>query len=550
MVQGLMIGLGAFGTSLATRGQKGGVEEVAQIQGQQQEQKIQAQQAAQAAKNAKLQQDLQVFQTNQQLMENVLHLATLSDQITEAHTKAQEGKVGLIGATQDVRAKALPDLISTGDKAAYDQTLQQLGTPSGTSTPGTPAASSEIPPAAVSQWKKSIDAASSAYPNDPDIKDAQQKFQDAQKSGDSQALALASRVASNRMESLKTGTELRLAATNADKAVSDTAVAKIKADQDQLAMNTYKASGSKEDFATWQAGATKAAETAVTQGDPSTMGAMAADGLLTIPQIALARQLDKAGFQKLLQGADDEAKRLGMPEIVVNGKGTGHYFNSNAATQQYQYVQEFNNPNSKVQQSIASGNTFINHAADLRDVVSDFKTTGSPFLNTPLNKIRGQVGGDTAITRLTAALNPVKTEYQNALAAGFSPSAEDQEAAATIMNTSSTPAMIDVATQQMAHTLLRRMVSTDQGYVAHTGVHYPNMITPDAKGSLAKLGLDSGDMQSGGSFSGTPQVVNAGKTGTTPTVAPEGHQVNLAGGGTATKKGGQWVNDQTGQPVK
>ncbi len=36
----------------------------------------------------------------------------------------------------------------------------------------------------------------------------------------------------------------------------------------------------------------------------------------------------------------------------------------------------------------------------------------------------------------------------------------------------------------------------------------------------------------------------------TPQPAPEGHRIQLPGGGTATKKNGKWTNDQTGQEVK
>jgi hypothetical protein len=63
------------------------------------------------------------------------------------------------------------------------------------------------------------------------------------------------------------------------------------------------------------------------------------------------------------------------------------------------------------------------------------------------------------------------------------------------------------------------MDSTNQGYKTHTGVDYPNMITPDAKVSTDKMGVDVHGLQTGGSFSGTKQVVNSGSTQSAP-VAP------------------------------
>jgi hypothetical protein len=103
------------------------------------------------------------------------------------------------------------------------------------------------------------------------------------------------------------------------------------------------------------------------------------------------------------------------------------------------------------------------------------------------------------------------------MAAGFAPQAEDAEASRAILSPSSSAAQIAAAGQQMAHTLLRRMDSQDQAYYSHTGTHYPNMITPDAKDALGRLGLPT-DLQSGGSFGGVPQVVNKGTTGTQPQV--------------------------------
>ena len=273
-----------------------------------------------------------------------------------------------------------------------------------------------------------------------------------------------------------------------------------------------------QDLATWQAATTKAAEQQITQGDTTELGKMAADGLITIPQIALARQLDKPGLQKLMTAANEEAKLNGMPELIVNGRHTGNYFNVNAATQQYQYISQFNDPNSKVQQNILSNNTFLEHTADLVKIMDNYSTTNKPLFNTPLNKIKGAFG-DADYTRVLAAVNPVKTEYQNALAAGFAPNAEDQKNADIIFGASSSPSMIRAAGQQMAHTVARRLEQINQGYLTHTGVGYPNILTPGGADAAQKLGLDTSTLQSGGSFAGAPQVVNPG---TTSSSAPAG----------------------------
>jgi hypothetical protein len=301
-----------------------------------------------------------------------------------------------------------------------------------------------------------------------------------------------------------------------------------------LAQNTFNRTVNRnsagqpvEDFQTWQARSTKEAEVKAQQGDPTMLGAMAADGLITIPAIAISRQLDKKGFQQLLAAADAEAKRNGMPEIVVNGRPTGHYFNATAATQQYQYVQEFNNPNNKSQQSINAGNTFLEHSSDLLDVNAKYRRTNTALLNTPLNSIKKNFGG-TIYSEYVAAITPVKTEYDNALKAGFAPSTEDQKTVDKLLDLSASPAQIEAAVKAMAHTILRRMDSTNQGYKTHTGVDYPNMITPDARSSTDKMGIDVGGLQTGGSFGGTKQVVNAG-TQSTPVASGKTRLVDASG---------------------
>ncbi|MGA7856166.1 MAG: hypothetical protein WCA15_22805 [Candidatus Acidiferrales bacterium] len=77
MVQGLALGLDAFGKSIATHGKEGGAEEVTQVQAQQQQQKIQAQQAAQAQKNQQIQNALTIGSTNHALGQSYLLLSTL-----------------------------------------------------------------------------------------------------------------------------------------------------------------------------------------------------------------------------------------------------------------------------------------------------------------------------------------------------------------------------------------------------------------------------------------------------------------------------------------
>jgi hypothetical protein len=142
MVSGLALGLSAFGTALGTHGAEGGAKEVAEVQGQQQQQKLAAQQAAQTQRNQQIQNQLTAADTNYKMATAWNLLASAPDEIEQRHLDVEGKRVSNIGATQDVRTKALQDLQATGDVDAYNSTIQQLGgaaTPAGTA-PAAPVA--------------------------------------------------------------------------------------------------------------------------------------------------------------------------------------------------------------------------------------------------------------------------------------------------------------------------------------------------------------------------------------------------------------------------
>jgi hypothetical protein len=215
MISGLATGLGAASTSIATHGREGGAAEVQQVQAAEAQQKQQAQAAREATKNQQIQQQLMVADTNHKLAQNILFMSTVKNEMTSSDLKVKGEKLGVIGQTQDIRTKALQDFLLTGDKAAFDKTLQDIGATTG--TPSAPAAGATggaaIPPVATSQWKNSVDTALSAYPNDPDIKAAHDRYDAALKADDPQAasLAMASAATSakNRMSALDAGAKSR-----------------------------------------------------------------------------------------------------------------------------------------------------------------------------------------------------------------------------------------------------------------------------------------------------------------------------------------------------
>jgi len=205
--------------------------------------------------------------------------------------------------------------------------------------------------------------------------------------------------------------------------------------------------------------------------------------------------------------------------LFAEAKKLDPNFDQGQVMNKVRFVGQFTNPNGKTMQNIASFNTFIEHAADLQDINQEHRgtQTGTKVLNTPLNKLENAFGSAT-YTRYVAALEPVQTEYTNALKAGFAPQASDIEAGKVILSPSSTPAQIEAAVKQMSHTVVRRADSVNQEFRAIMGRDYPDLITPDARTAANKLGLDVSKYHTGGQVNqpGSGVAIPNGATGKAP----------------------------------
>lgn len=137
---------------------------------------------------------------------------------------------------------------------------------------------------------------------------------------------------------------------------------------------------------------------------------------------------------------------------------------------------------------IETFNNFLNHAADASDVANHWRDTGSPFLNTAMNKLRNQAEGDPQYTQLVAALEPVRKEYMSFLNANRAEHTQDLEVMQKILSDDATPAQMQEGFKQLANTGVLRLDSINQNWKTVTGGNYPNLITPKAKQAAAKLG--------------------------------------------------------------
>ncbi len=342
IIQAIGIGLSNAATSIGTSGREGGAKGVLADFGEIQRQKLQGQEAAQSMKNVQIQQQVTALDTNYKLAQMISFGASLPDETAKRHLElaGEQQRQNIVGADfQEAHGGMNPSQFSSA--LSDTSPVRASGGTSGSFF--------------TINAQQTLSAAKTAgLPDtDPFVQNLQKMI------SDPNATAKDLHFATQRLQNQQ---QLQSKAIEENSKRQLAAGAQIKTDQEQLAQNTYNRTVPKnaagqpvEDFATWQARSTKEAEVAAQQGDPAILGAMAANGLVTMPQVALARQLDKKGLQKFFAAANEQAKANGAPEIVVNGRPTGQYFNQTAATQQYQYVTEFNNPNSKNQQSINAG---------------------------------------------------------------------------------------------------------------------------------------------------------------------------------------------------
>ena len=108
--------------------------------------------------------------------------------------------------------------------------------------------------------------------------------------------------------------------------------------------------------------------------------------------------------------------------------------------------------NGKDAQNIQSFGTFFEHAGNASQIVNDLRNGATPkIVNVAINKLEKEGWGTTA-TQISAALEPVRKEFEGFLLGGRALYADDRKAAETILSDASTPAQVQAALKVLAHT--------------------------------------------------------------------------------------------------
>jgi hypothetical protein len=440
IISSIGIGLDSFGKALATHGREGGATEVAEYNAQQQQQKQSAQAAAAAQKNTAIAQQLAVADTNHKLGQNIMFLHTIPNEMTKSDLEVQKEKLGVVGQTQDIRTKALQDFVQTGDLAAYQDTLSKTGSapatagasagaaPTGaaSATPGAPAgagaapAAGAIPPVAVAQWKNSVDAAASAYPNDEGIKGAAAVI--ANPNSTPQQMAMAANGAKNRMAALDAGvksrTEQEAASAGARPKDLNDAVGRLTQAQQAFAVSPTPANqtavdnakAARENFLS-AAESEKRTAQAIQDGDPNLLAQGLVSGDVAWSQVVSSR---KPEFATAAFKAADE---LSMAQ-------TGQHFS--AMRNEVNYKQA-TNPQVQSKLRMIEGMTEKGGSIDIATAAaSKLPAFNEKTANKVFNVVSGELG-NTAITNFHTAMLGLADEYSQVMGSGGGTDASRQQ---------------------------------------------------------------------------------------------------------------------------
>jgi hypothetical protein len=140
--------------------------------------------------------------------------------------------------------------------------------------------------------------------------------------------------------------------------------------------------------------------------------------------------------------------------IYARAKELNSHFNTAEVDRRVKMLDNFTN--GKDAQNIQSFGTFFEHAGNASQIVNDLRNGATPkIVNVAINKLEKEGWGTTA-TQISAALEPVRKEFEGFLLGGRALYADDRKAAETILSDSSTPAQIQAALKVLAHTASAR----------------------------------------------------------------------------------------------
>jgi hypothetical protein len=136
-------------------------------------------------------------------------------------------------------------------------------------------------------------------------------------------------------------------------------------------------------------------------------------------------------------------------------------------------------------------NAFGGHIGDANNLISSLGNTKSPLLNTPLNKIKEDVLGQPQFIQYRTAVAAAADEYINFLLNQKAKHASDDDLAARLQSTNTSPAQAQAMMRQMANTIAIRARAMNKAYRDQMGgKDIPNFMDPDTSKVLRDFGIN------------------------------------------------------------
>lgn len=138
---------------------------------------------------------------------------------------------------------------------------------------------------------------------------------------------------------------------------------------------------------------------------------------------------------------------------------------------------------------VRSFGQFIGHAADLSKAVDNLRNMTPTFINRPVNWLKKNATGNTAIINYLAKVEPVRKEFESFLINNRALTVDDRAQGQEVLNENSSPAQMQAAIKSFMHTALVRLNELNQTYYTQTGQDYPGLLSPQASKVMEDFGF-------------------------------------------------------------
>jgi hypothetical protein len=145
---------------------------------------------------------------------------------------------------------------------------------------------------------------------------------------------------------------------------------------------------------------------------------------------------------------------------------------------------------------LVSFDNYLGHSAALLDAQDRLKDktlglTHKPILNMTLKEIGNQLTDDKDWAAYSAALEPVKHEIENFLAAGYATKSEDVSNMNALLSDRLPINQVSSVIRQLADTADVRLAGLGKAYVNTMGTTYPHLMSTDSQNALKRMGIQS-----------------------------------------------------------